>query len=278
MSSVIEPPLNSSLVSLGMYDFPEMHKTVNDWWYGLARACQSVGLDNFPLNPDRTIDVYDAWLAPDLLLAQTCGYPLVTSLSGKVQLVATPCYSAMGCEGAFYSSPIVVRADEPAEDLAEYRGRVCTFNDTLSHSGYNALRHKLAPLARGKPFFASVIYAGGQRKSLAAIASREADITSIDCVSWALLKQYRPDLTDPLKVIDWTASAPGLPLITGGNIDLDTVRRLREGLCIAMEDSSLATTRQALMLSGIEFPGLNDYERITQMAQSATDSGYPDIC
>ncbi|MGG2305100.1 phosphate ABC transporter substrate-binding protein, partial [Salmonella enterica] len=62
------------------------------------------------------------WTAPDLLLAQTCGYPLTMDLREGVRLVATPLYDAPGCAGAWHRSAIVVRADDPAQALAACRG------------------------------------------------------------------------------------------------------------------------------------------------------------
>lgn len=51
-------------------------------------------------------------LDPQLLFAQTCGYPLMHSLSGKVQLIATPCYDLPGCRGNLHCSWLVVREND----------------------------------------------------------------------------------------------------------------------------------------------------------------------
>ena len=84
-------------------------------------------------------DLHALWRAPDLLLAQTCGYPLTHGLTDAgVQLVATPRFDVEGYEDARYSSAIVVRAD--AEAVAQ-RGEVALISGggaghEPAHAGY----------------------------------------------------------------------------------------------------------------------------------------------
>jgi hypothetical protein len=61
---------------------------------------------------------------PDLLLAQTCGYPYVTLLRGQVTLVATPCFDFPGCAGSDYSSVIVAGSSAPASPAWPVRAAV----------------------------------------------------------------------------------------------------------------------------------------------------------
>ena len=57
-----------------------------------------------------------------MFFSQACGYPLITSLAGKVSLLATPCYDAPGCEGPDYCSLVIVRGDAPWMSFEELRG------------------------------------------------------------------------------------------------------------------------------------------------------------
>ena len=91
-----------------------------------------------PAALDRRADYASVWREPGLVLSQTCGYPYATALRGRVQLVATPAYRAAGCDGARYCSMLLVRADDPAQALADLRGRRVAFNATDSQSGHNA--------------------------------------------------------------------------------------------------------------------------------------------
>ena len=54
------------------------------------------------------------WRRPDLLLSQTCGYPLMHGLAEHVHIVGVPVFNAPGCDGAYYRSAIVVRRAERA--------------------------------------------------------------------------------------------------------------------------------------------------------------------
>jgi ABC-type phosphate/phosphonate transport system substrate-binding protein len=97
-------------------------------------------------------DLLSHWRQPDLLLSQTCGYPLVTLLP-EVQTVGCFHYSAPGCEGIDYRSLLVARAADNARSLADFRGRRAICNSPDSQSGYNVLLKMVAPLAREGRFF-----------------------------------------------------------------------------------------------------------------------------
>ena len=50
------------------------------------------------------------WLRDDLLLSQTCGYPLVHALADRVRLIATPDFDIDGCVAGNYHSVLVTGA------------------------------------------------------------------------------------------------------------------------------------------------------------------------
>jgi hypothetical protein len=86
------------------------------WWAGLARHLRAAGIEA----PDR-LTRSDApaiqWRRPDLVVSQTCGYPLVHAFKDQLEVLATPVYAAEGCSGPHYSSLIVVASrgrDHPA--------------------------------------------------------------------------------------------------------------------------------------------------------------------
>ena len=146
-----------------------------------------------------------------MLLSQTCGYPLTHELAGVVELVATPAYSASGCSGANYCSLIVVSEDNPAAGLQDLHGAVCAYSRRDSHSGYNALRAAVAPHADGSSFFSRVVESGAHPVSIELIATGEADVCAVDCVTHALIAKYRPDALAGTRVMGATEHAPGLP-------------------------------------------------------------------
>jgi ABC-type phosphate/phosphonate transport system substrate-binding protein len=264
------------LASLPMYDFPEVSYATDAWWRGVASALQRAGLDTVPEALTRDPDV-DVWHSQELLLSQTCGYPLTHALAGVVELVATPVYSASGCSGADYCSLIVVSENNPAAALADLRGGVCAYSRRHSHSGYNALRAAVAPLADDGAFFSRVVESGGHPVSIELVATGEADVCAVDCVTHALLAKYRPDALDGTRVLGATERAPGLPYVTRAGIDDDGLCRLRDGLQMAFSDPQLADVRDALLLAGMQVLGDDAYQRIDDMEDSARATGYAEI-
>src|SRR5688572_13650809 len=109
--------------SLMMYDQPDQARSANDaLWIAIRDRLRAKGLA-VPDALDRGDDYHSYWLRPELVLAQTCGYPYVSELRGQVRLVATPVFSYPGGEGAKRASFIVVRQDSPVRDLEDLRGK-----------------------------------------------------------------------------------------------------------------------------------------------------------
>jgi ABC-type phosphate/phosphonate transport system substrate-binding protein len=266
-----------AIASLPMYDLPELRAATDSWWQGLTRAFRREGIAELPDGLDRRDAHHEVWLARDLLFSQTCGYPLTHELAGRVELVATPCYRAEGCEGPSYCSFVVVAADSPARDIEDLRGRRCAINGLDSQSGWNALRALVATAARDGRFFGSVAITGGHRASLARVSSAQADVAAIDCVTHALLARHRPQALAGTRVLCRTASAPGLPCVTRAGADADLLRRLRSGLERAFADPELAAARDALMLGGVAILPLSAYDRIRQMEDAAAAAGYGEV-
>lgn len=262
------------IAGLPMYDLPEATAATDAWWAGLARAFRREGVRDVPDRLYRDGSPVEHWLAPDLLFSQTCGYPLVNALAGRVKPIATPCYGAPECAGPDYCSLVVVRAGSPAGGIADLAGAACAVNEAESHSGYNALRALAAPFSRGGRFFGRVMVSGAHVASLALVASGGADVAAIDCVTYALVARHRPAALAGTRVLARTVAAPGLPYVTAAGTDDETLRRLRAGLARALVDPDLAAARADLLLDGaVELP-LAAYGRIAEIEVSAAALGY----
>ncbi|WP_165492833.1 phosphate/phosphite/phosphonate ABC transporter substrate-binding protein [Lichenihabitans psoromatis] len=261
------------MMSLPMYRAPAGAE--HAFWGGLRRHLISAGFDDVPERPAEPEDLDAHWLDPDLLLSQTCGFPLTHALAGRVQLLGAPCYAAAGCDGVFYRSLVVVRQGEPARTIGDLRGRRVAYNSIDSQSGYNTLRALVAPYARNGAFFGATMQTGGHRGSVEAVQGGSADIASIDCVTYALLKRDEPDLVAGLRVLCMTGQAPSLPLITAlgtSPADAEGLRRAIEG---AMTDPDLAGARADLMLAGFARVDPSAYEICVTMERDAVALGYP---
>lgn len=266
-----------SFASLPMYNPAEAPGASGALWSGLVRHFRRAGIADVPEQLLEGPVVPDHWFSDKLLFSQTCGYPLTHALKGRVQLVATPCYEADGCEGAGYCSFVIVPADSPAVSPADLRGKRVAFNTPDSQSGMNALRALIAPLSGGKRFFAEAIETGSHAASLAAVAGGKADVAAIDCVSFGLFHRYASADANAVRIFCRTDSAPNLPFITAGNASPELIMRLREGLRSAMADPALAEARRALLLKDIMLLPESAYQPILDMEQAAVRQGYPKL-
>lgn len=217
-------------------------------------------------------DLMAFWRGPNVLLTQTCGYPFITGLLGEVCLIATPRFDVPGCAGAHYRSVIVVREAGGMESLEALRGGVAVINQPHSQSGMNALRHAFAPLARAGRFFSGVQVSGSHLASLAAVQAGTADVAAIDCVTWAYATHHAGAQVAGLRALQWTDSAPGLPLIGSMALTAFQVAELQAVL------DAFGQARPDLMaelaLTGFSKVPPNDYQIIAEQEAAAKRLGY----
>ena len=243
------------------------------FWSVLRDAMRREGLAEVPRDLAWPEDLDIHWRDPDLLLSQTCGYPFATVLKSEVQLVGTPRYEAEGCEGPRYSSFVVVRAGDPAQSLADLRGHRAAINMIGSHSGWNVLRAVVAPLARAGRFFTSILETGSHHDSMRAVVSGEADVAAIDCVTFALARRNRSELTAPLRILARSPTAPGLPFITSRYTSADDLARLRAALTSACASDAAET----VLIDGVDVLDPAAYDEILRIEADAIALGYPAV-
>lgn len=246
-------------------------------WAGLAAHLTQAGVAGVPLQPAWPVDFHAHWLEPRLLLSQACGYPLVIALGHQVRVVGTFHYNVPGCSGALQRSQIVVRADDPAITLADFRGRCVAFNATDSNSGYNSLRAVVAPLAKHGRFFGSRLQTGTHLDSIKAVRDGRADIASIDCVSLAGFARYTPEVVQGVRVLMLSDAHPSLPLITAGDTDDATLATLRSALATMVRDPALTEALEALFITGFEPLDFSDYRPCQAMYDTAMALGCPTL-
>ncbi len=223
---------------------------------------------------DREVeDMAAFWAAPNLLFGQTCGYPLVTSLASKVQVLGTPVFSHAYCDGMRYSSLLLVRQDSGLHSLEHLRGKRALYSGPESHSGMNAFRHSVAPLARQGSFFGSVRASGGHRESLAALQRFEADVACVDCVHYGYALRDAPERVAGLRVLHVSAHAPGLPFIASRHLSEARLGELRRALLeLPAERPDLM---RPLAIVSIEPTTFADYQKVLEMEREAIALGYP---
>lgn len=225
------------IAALPMYDRPELRDATDRFWRAIrAQLCYG------PAGLTRDRDMWEVWQSPDLLLAQTCGFPYRERLQGRVQLLGTPDYGLEGCPPGYYRSAIVVRADSGLGEISDLSGRRMAFNDELSQSGWAAFRNDMPDGFELGP----LVQSGSHAASAQMVADGAADFAAIDALTWRLLYRYE-DFTQSLRVLGWTAPTPGLPYITSLSADADA---LFAAVSRAVDDLSIED-RDALCLRGL---------------------------
>ena len=214
---------------------------------------------------------------PHLLIGHTCGYPLMRFLRNDLAPVCVPVFDVPGCDGKFYSSQIIVPADSDIRTLADCQDMIAAINGRDSNSGMNVLRHAVAGLSEGKSFFNEVIESGSHYQSLVAVANNRAQVATIDCVSFALIKDQWPDLVDRVRVIGFTEPTCGLPFV----VPVDDFESINiDDLIKALNSALLRLTpaeKKRLHLLKFEPVDLADYDSILALEKTALAAGYAEI-
>jgi ABC-type phosphate/phosphonate transport system substrate-binding protein len=267
----------ASVASLPMYDLPSLREATDELWRAIAAALGRRGITAPAVLQRSGASIEAVWTDPNLLLSQTCAYPLMTLYRDRMTVVGAPVYRAAGCEGPFHRAAIIVNASSPATDLADLKGRRCAVNDRQSNTGMNLLRAEISRLADGQPFFRQVIYTGSHAMSLWCVAEDEADVASIDPVTLALLQRHHPWVARRVRTLQWTSPSPGLPFVTSRRQSFRVTDALRHALAEAVQSPALRATREALLLE--EFVSLPQarYEATVSLAREAAARGYAEL-
>lgn len=269
------------IASLGMYDHPAQQSANNTLWTAIADALREQGVEDVPRHLDRTRDVRAIWHDPRLLLAQACGYPLVVDTTLALRVVALPVYDVPGCDGATHTSVLVMRANDGRQSLDAFRGGRAAINDLQSNTGMNLFRAALAPIAgpssQGFGFFRDVVETGSHRASIVAVGGGQADIAAIDCVTYAAIERFEPDLAAQVRILQRSPASPTLPFVTAASTSADTVVALEVALRRVMADPELADARARLLLTGLAAADETVLGPILALRTGAALAGYPDL-
>lgn len=215
------------------------------------------------------------WNHPELLLAQTCGYPWATRLRGQVRLVAAPRYRFEGCQAAEHCAFILVPDALDVASLADLRGKRVALNGLDSNSGMNLLRLAVAPLAERGRFFGEVIVSESHANSLALLQQGHADVATVDAVTYGYLQRAQPERVAGLRLLQRTRPSPALPFITAASRSDAEVEALRG----ALSDSLVAdpTLAECLAIEGFTAVDEATYLPLLDWRREAVEQGYPVI-
>ena len=263
------------IAALPMYDFPELREAHDRLWAALAQRLQALRVSPVPRQLTRGLSHREVWAHPGLLFGQACEYPLSKLFREHLRIVATPRYGAPGCAETCYRSAIVIRAEEPAEHLEDLRNRRGIASEPDSNSGMNLFRAALAPISSGTRFFQTMQFSGSHHRSMELVATGEADVTAVDCVTLAHLQSLQPHLTSRLRVIDWTPTSPSLPFVTSQQTSESTLQALRSAIAEVFADRALAPARDTLLLEGVDLTPDATFARVKELELEAEHWQYP---
>ena len=195
----------------------------------------------------------------DLLLGQTCGWPLVADLAGKVRLVGTFDCDVDGAIDGTYCSLLVSNRNETVADILRRPGLRVVANSADSLSGWISLL-SVGQCSRGEARRRRVV-TGAHAVSVVALRERRADLAAIDSVTWTHL-----DHTG-LSVVGQGPRIPCLPLVTAGSSSDTVVAELRRALAATVSDPEMTSSLAALRIRGFLDRELDAYEGVLALAQ-----------
>jgi len=263
--------------SLPMYPYPETTAATAAFWDALRVRLVAGGLDIGNVVFEGARAPVPEGIGPDVLFTQICGYPLLKVFYDQATVLATPSFTFAGCEGPNHCAFFMVRAKDPAGRLEDLRGHVFGCNSRLSNSGMNLPRLTLARIAEGRPFFRKVVMTGGHLASLDQLHRETIDLCAIDCVTWGLLRKFRPVEAMRFRILAQTARSPSPPLVTSTTTDARTVATLRESLDTLFRDLATAGVRETLGLTAVSVLNTSAYERLVDYEKEAEDLSYPNL-
>ena len=228
------------IAALRMYGMPHARPAHDRYWQAIRNA-----LGFGPADLNRTGELWDQWLSPKLLLAQTCGLPFRAYLHDKVKLVGTPDYGVPGCPPGHYCSVFVVRTETSASGLAGFDRPWLAYNDPLSQSGWAAAAAHFRTLGVA---FRTGPQTGAHWASARAVAEGRADVAALDAVTWKMLQREDPGLASQLRVMDQTKPTPGLPYITAITHEAKTIAQaVTRAICNLNDDDRETLQLRALV-------------------------------
>ncbi|MGO9925212.1 MAG: phosphate/phosphite/phosphonate ABC transporter substrate-binding protein [Mycobacterium sp.] len=242
---------------------------------GRVLAMAGADFDYVPYPAPQPLEVL--WERADLGCVFMCGYPIAFQLS-EVVPIAAPIPSAPWAQGKpLYRSDLIVRKDSPFQRIEDTFGHRIGWTVEHSHSGFNALRHHLLAYrtperpALYREVRGNLITAHG---ILDEVLAGEIDVGPLDAYWHDLIRAYRPDLTDGIRVIGSTDLAPIPSFVASPGLPAETLVRLKAAFAATHHQPWFAPLGETLHLAGFAPVELADFERNLAWDREAREQGY----
>ena len=218
------------------------------------------------------------WTRADLGCVHMCGFPIAMRLA-DVTPIAAPVPRADWADGrAVYRSDLIVRRDAPFTTLADTFGGRLGWTVAHSHSGFNALRYHLLPYRTPtRPALYAEVRGNlvTARRILDSVLDGSIDVGPLDAYWHMLIRRYRPDLTDGVRVLDATATAPMPAFVAAPGFPAGTVAALRDAFVSACKRLWFTPLADALLIDGFAAVERSSFAQTRAWHEAALQAGYP---
>ncbi|MCF8177442.1 MAG: PhnD/SsuA/transferrin family substrate-binding protein [Sulfuritalea sp.] len=208
-------------------------------------------------------EVVDLIRGSKIDFAWICGYPYVR-YRHELHLVAVPLWRGR----PYYQSYLIVPAyDEKSNSLIDLRGKVFSYSDPDSNSGYLYPQYRLITLGENpSTFFSRNFFTWGHRKVVEAVGVGLADGGAVDGYVWETLAELHPALTRATRVIERSPDLGHPPFVARPDIPSRELQEFRAALLGMPSDSEGTELLQRLRLDGF-VPGQPSlFDEIARMA------------
>jgi ABC-type phosphate/phosphonate transport system substrate-binding protein len=235
------------IAQLGMYPFAHLCDEYDRLWSAVRRH-----LGDAPDQLDRDAELHAGWTLPDLLVGQTCGWPLVTRLSDTVEVIGAFDVGVPFAVGGRYRSVLIASKPIGIDVWKSDPATMVARNSTDSLSGWISMQWAWG----AEP--TNVLATGAHLGSMRAVASGDAHVASIDAVTFELVCEVEPSIAGRVHVIGHGPSVPSLPLVMAKGL---AGRRdeVRAAFAAVVADPSMSATCAALRIRGFVPFGFADY-------------------
>ena len=178
----------------------------------------------------------DGIFAAGFAAGHVCGITFATAPEGRYRYLATMVVDSPELPAGYYDSLLITTAkgglSSPADfDPARHRAVINergSFSGSLTFAAYMQAAHGIS--------LGEVMRSGAHLKSIAMVASGEADLAAIDRISFSLARHASPQDVDGVSVIGRTASHPGIAFVADAGLPDPVVRKLRAAIMEFRDD------------------------------------------
>ena len=247
------------------------------WQSLIAHVAEDAGTSFDYLTYEAPQPLEKLWRRSDVGCVQMCGYPIALKIADVVPL-ASPVPAAPWSHGnAVYRTDLIVKKDAPFRNLADTFSGTVGWTVEHSHSGFNALRHHLlAHRSDDRPqvFRQTVGNLVTARRVLESVRDGTIDIGPLDAYWHMLIRKYRPELTEGIRVLESTATAPMPAFVTSPNLPAEVIDRLRQAFSGAQSRPWFDQFKNALLIDRFAPVTHHTFEQTLVWDRAAKAAGY----